>query len=106
MLDKQVRFLQGAFSITLQSPPFDRIALARLDADAYESTRDAIEAIYPKIQPGGFIIIDDWHLTPCRQAVTEYREAHGIKDKIMGVYVDGKGPFEAFWRVGAHSDSA
>jgi hypothetical protein len=106
MLDQQVRFLQGPFSTTLHPPPFGDLAVARLDADAYESTRDAIESIYPKLQPGGYIIIDDWHLPSCRRAIMEYRKEHGINDEILGVVVDGTDktiPIEAFWRVGSHS---
>lgn len=108
MLDHQVKFLQGPFSTTLHTQALGDIAVARLDADAYESTRDALESIYPRIQPGGYIIIDDWHLQPCKRAVLEYRKEHGIEDEILGVIVEGadqETPIEAFWQVGSHTDT-
>jgi predicted O-methyltransferase YrrM len=51
----------------------------RLDGDWYDSTRDALEALYPRLSPGGFVIVDDYGLpTGCARAVDEYREQHGI----------------------------
>ncbi len=100
MLDKQVMFLKGPFSETLNPCPTGALSVVRLDGDAYESTRDAIEALYPCIQPGGYIIVDDWHLDSCRRAILEYREKHGIEEKIVGLVAGNKNvPREAFWRI-------
>ena len=93
LLDDQVRFLPGWFKDTLPDAPIDRIAVLRLDGDLYESTMDALDALYPRLSPGGFCIIDDYVLPGCRQAVTEYREKHGISAEIVDI--DGCG---AFWR--------
>lgn len=48
------------------------IAVLRLDADLYESTKTALEYLYPLVSPGGWIICDDWDLSGSRQAVNEY----------------------------------
>jgi hypothetical protein len=103
LLDDQVRFLRGYFAETLPSAPFERIALARLDGDAYESTIDALEGIYPRMSNGGYIIIDDWHLEFCRKAVVDYREANGITDPIhlVSSAVDKRVIHESFWKVGS-----
>jgi len=42
---------------------------------------------------GGFLIVDDYGFDPCRQAVTDYRDAHGIDEPIEAI--DWLG---AFWR--------
>src|SRR5262245_31896942 len=60
LLDDQVRFLPGWFKDTLPSAPIEKLAVARLDGDMYESTMDALEALYPKLEPGGFLIMDDY----------------------------------------------
>ena len=60
LLDDQVRFLPGWFKDTLQDAPIDRIAVLRLDGDLYESTIQALDALYPRVSPGGFCIIDDY----------------------------------------------
>lgn len=94
LLDDQVRFLPGWFKDTLPDAPIERIAVLRLDGDLYESTIQALDALYPKLSPGGFCIIDDYHPIPaCRQAVTDYRDKNGILEPI--VEVDGTG---VLWR--------
>jgi hypothetical protein len=88
LLDDRVRFLKGWFKDTLPSAPVERLALMRLDGDYYESTRDALEALYDKLSPGGFVIIDDYaedHWTYCRRAVDEFREARGITTPLQRV---------------------
>jgi O-methyltransferase len=83
LLDDRVRFLVGWFKDTLPTAPITQLALMRLDGDMYESTMDALVALYPKLAPGGFIIIDDFHYAAsCRRAVEDYRAKHGIREPI------------------------
>ncbi len=94
LLDDQVRFLPGWFKDTLPDAPIDRIAVLRLDGDLYESTIQALDALYPRLSPGGFCIIDDYHaITACRQAVTDYRAKHGVSAEIVDIDQTG-----ALWR--------
>jgi O-methyltransferase len=93
LLDDQVRFLPGWFKDTLPDAPIDRIAVLRLDGDLYESTIQALDALYPRLSPGGFCIIDDYNMVSCRQAVTDYRAKHGISAEIVDI--DGTG---VLWR--------
>ncbi|ORB72145.1 TylF/MycF/NovP-related O-methyltransferase [Mycobacterium scrofulaceum] len=96
LLDEQVRFLPGWFKDTLCDAPIDRIAVLRLDGDLYESTIQGLDALYPRLSPGGFCIIDDYHaIDACRQAVTDYRTKHGVTAEI--VEIDGTG---VLWRKG------
>ncbi|OMB97782.1 macrocin O-methyltransferase [Mycobacterium sp. NS-7484] len=86
LLDDQVRFLPGWFKDTLHDAPVDHIAVLRIDGDLYESTIQALEALYPRLSRGGFCIIDDYHdLKPCREAVTDYRAEHGISAEIVDI---------------------
>lgn len=84
LLDDQVRFLKGWFKDTLPRAPIERLAILRLDGDLYESTMDALEALYDRVSPGGFVIVDDYGvLPPCRQAVHEFRDRRGIDDPLV-----------------------
>lgn len=86
LLDAQVRFLRGWFSDTLPNAPIEALAVLRLDGDWYESTKVALDALYPKLSPGGYVIIDDYGLPlGCRRAVDEYRQAFGIDAPIRWV---------------------
>jgi O-methyltransferase len=64
----------------------------RLDGDLYESTIDALRALYGKLSPGGFLIVDDYNDIPaCKAAVDDYRAQHRITETIhpidwTGVY--------------------
>ena len=92
LLDDQVVFLQGWFRDTLPSAPVERLAVMRLDGDMYESTMDALTALFPRLSRGGFVIIDDYgYIESCRRAVHDYRDANGILDPIHDI--DGIGVF-------------
>ncbi len=49
----------------------ESIALLRLDADLYESTKICVEELYPLVSPGGWIIVDDFSLSGARKAFLE-----------------------------------
>ena len=82
LLDDGVIFLSGWFADTLPIAPIEQLAILRLDADLYASTKIALEYLYPKVTPGGFVIMDDYGFLACRQAVEEYRIRHGIDEPI------------------------
>ncbi len=95
LLDSQVRFLKGWFRDTLPTAPMDRIAVLRLDGDMYESTMDTFRALYGKVQPGGYVIVDDYGaLANCRAAVDDFRASRGIVETIETVDWTG-----ICWRV-------
>ena len=94
LLDDQVRFLKGWFKDTLRPAPVRALALLRIDGDLYESTWDALDALYPKVSAGGFVIIDDYHaVRACRQAVDDYRRRHGISAALQEIDWTG-----VFWQ--------
>jgi O-methyltransferase len=93
LLDEKVRFLKGWFKDTLPTAPIDRIAVLRLDGDMYESTMDALHALYDKVVPGGYVIVDDFALPPCRQAIVDFRQQRGIQDGVAQIDWTG-----VFWR--------
>lgn len=71
---ERVRLVPGPVERTLpaEAPP-GPIALLRLDTDWYASTRHALEQLYPRLVPGGILVIDDYgHWLGARRAVDEY----------------------------------
>jgi O-methyltransferase len=94
LLDEQVRFLKGWFRDTLPVAPIDRLAVLRLDGDLYESTIQALEALYDKLSAGGYVIIDDYgNVAACRQPVHDFRAQRGINDPIQPIDWAG-----VYWR--------
>lgn len=95
LLDNQVRFLKGWFKDTLSVAPIKRLAVLRLDGDMFESTMDALQALYHKVSPGGFVIVDDYYAWPgCRAAVDEFRSRNNLPGELQ--QIDGSG---VFWRL-------
>jgi O-methyltransferase len=95
LLDHRVKFLKGWFRDTLSGAPIERLSILRLDGDMYESTMDALSALYPKLSPRGYAIVDDYGLPNegCRLAVHDYRRMNNISDPIQDI--DGWG---VYWR--------
>lgn len=92
LLDDRVHFLVGWFKDTLPVAPIGNLALLRLDGDMYQSTMDALTALYPKLTPGGFCIIDDYGcVEACKLAVDEYRTAHDVTNPL--VVIDWSGVY-------------
>lgn len=86
LLDEGVQFLQGFFSDTLPTADIDQLSLIRLDGDTYESTITAIEPLYHKLSPGGYVIVDDYHgFDECRRAIDEYRAKHGVTEPLVRI---------------------
>ena len=86
LLDGQCRFLKGWFRSVLPGSAIPTLAVLRVDGDLYESTLDVLTHLYPRLSCGGFVIVDDYHaIAACRQAVTDYRAAHGITWPIIEV---------------------
>jgi len=97
LLNDRVRFVEGVFADTLAGIAAREFAIVRLDGDLYESTMDGLDALYPRLARGGFVIVDDYGAIPaCRAAVHDYREAHGIGEPIGEIDWTG-----AFWRKGS-----
>jgi O-methyltransferase len=94
LLDDQVKFLKGWFKDTLPQAPVRQLAILRMDGDLYTSTMDVLSALYDKVSPGGYIIVDDYFSwAGCRRAVEEYRNARKIEAPITPIDKQS-----AFWR--------
>ena len=94
LLDDQVKFLKGWFKDTLPNAPIERLSLLRLDGDLYESTMDALNALYDKVSIGGYIIVDDYNaVKSCKVAVQEFRQTRKINDELITI-----DDVSIFWR--------
>jgi hypothetical protein len=54
---------------------------------------DGLSHLYPKLLPGGYVIVDDFTDKVCKKAVEDYRDEHGITDEIH--LIDWTG---AYWQ--------
>ena len=69
--------------------------MLRLAGDLYASTRDALVHMSPKLAVGGYCIVDDYYsFDECREAIDEYRQAHGIDAEMTRI-----DNMSVYWRV-------
>ncbi len=85
-LAEGVTFVPGFFAETLPALRGHRWAIARLDGDSYDATRSALDAVYPSLSVGGYLVIDDFYpLDDCRRAVEDFRAEYGVDEPIEAV---------------------
>jgi O-methyltransferase len=86
----RIHFVKGRVEDTLpdQAPP--QIALLRLDTDWYESTRHELIHLYPRLVPGGVLIIDDYGWwRGAAEATDEYFRENGPTPFLVRIDADG-----------------
>lgn len=88
-----------------------RFAFVHVDVDLYEPTRDSLAFFYPRLQPGGILVCDDYNFTSCpgaTRAVDEYLATR--PEKMVGLSGGGgylvKGTSTAPWPQPSPSTSA
>lgn len=72
---ERIFFIKGKVEETIPASPHipSAIALLRLDTDWYESTKHELVHLYPRLNPKGVLLIDDYgHWQGARKAVDEY----------------------------------
>lgn len=85
---EQARIEKGWFQETLPGAKQElgQIAILRLDADWYESTKYALEELYDQVAPGGWVIVDDYgHWEGCKKAVDEFFERRGLRHQLIPI---------------------
>ena len=61
----------------------NKIALIRLDMDLYSPTKLSLQKLYPILEIGGVLIIDDWELIGVRNAFLEYCKENNLNIEPM-----------------------
>jgi len=55
----------GFIPATFVGLKVEKVCWAHIDVDIYQSVRDCISFIYPRLSPGGFMIFDDYGFPSC-----------------------------------------
>ncbi|MEM7468974.1 MAG: TylF/MycF/NovP-related O-methyltransferase [Pseudomonadota bacterium] len=82
----KLEFHKGFVQDTLPHNDSDAIALLRLDTNLYESTVAECKHLFPKLQRGGVLIIDDYYRwLGQKEAVDEYLAENDIPMLLMRI---------------------
>jgi O-methyltransferase len=70
---ERIHYYKGKVEDTIPADVPDRISVLRLDTDWYESTRHELTHLWPRLVPGGVLLIDDYGWWEgARRAVDEW----------------------------------
>lgn len=87
---ERFHLLKGKVEETLPGQAPDRIALLRLDTDWYESTRHELEQLFPRLSPGGVLLIDDYGAwAGARKAVDEFFDDQRFQILLLPDFTTG-----------------
>ena len=87
----RVHLVEGRVEDTLPGAAPGEIAVLRLDTDWYAGTKHELETLYPRLSPGGVLILDDYgHYEGARRAADEYFEARGERPLLSRIDYTGR----------------
>lgn len=87
---ERLELVKGMVEDTIPATAPDRISILRLDTDWYSSTRHELVHLFPRLESGGVLIVDDYGLWEgARRAVDEYLREAGVP--LLLVRVDETG---------------
>ena len=82
--EESYRVVVGWFDETLPKAACDRIALLHVDCDFYQPVKLVLETLYPRVTPGGYVILNDYgSFQGCRQAINELLPSLGSPQLIQ-----------------------
>ncbi len=88
--DDRIRLVTGWFQDTFPTVEIPRIVILHIDADWYESVKLCLEKFYDSVQPGGYIVLDDYGAWEgCRMATDEFIAARALDVKLIQVDYTG-----------------
>jgi len=81
-----VEIVPGWFDTTLKAAQIERIAILHVDSDWYESVKVVLDVFYPKVLPGGFVILNDYGAwAGCNRAFGDFVAEHDMKDIELSI---------------------
>ena len=90
--EEAVRYVKGYFPETAsQLPPDGRYCLVHIDCDLYTPITSALEYFYPRMAPGGFIIVHDYASPSWAGAERAVDEFFATKPESIIPMPDGAG---------------
>ena len=81
--EERIKFVKGFVKDSLPTSGIEKVALLRIDVDAYSATLETLEELYDKVQPGGYIIFDDSCLYETLDAIKAFFRERNIPEFIL-----------------------
>lgn len=80
---KKVKFLEGVFHDETGYRVNEKIRFCHIDVDVFESAKEIVDFIWPKLVKGGIVVFDDYGFDTC-QGITKLENNLKVKkDKLI-----------------------
>lgn len=87
----KIHLVKGRVEDTIPDQAPDQISVLRLDTDWYESTKHELIHLYPRLAPGGVLILDDYGWwRGAGQATDEYFRENGPAPLLVRIDDEGR----------------
>jgi O-methyltransferase len=86
-----VKILQGIFPTATCKLVGDTFRFAHLDLDVYESTRQSLDFIWPRLVSGGIVVFDDYGIHGCEGVTRLVNEVSAHADRLFIYNANGHG---------------
>jgi len=91
---ENVEVLEGIFpEETAKQIPQSRFRFCHIDVDVYQSAKDVLEWVWPKLVVGGMVVYDDYGGEGCEGIVRHVREQMSKSDRIFLHNLNGHAAF-------------
>jgi len=88
--ESRVHIVKGWFQDTFLKVEIPQIAILHIDADWYESVKLCLEKFYDSVQPGGYVVLEDYgDWEGCRIATDEFLKNRVLDVKLIQVDYTG-----------------
>lgn len=78
--EEKLQFIKGKVEDTIPKNISNNISILRLDTDWYESTKHELIYLYPRLEKGGVLVLDDYGFwSGSRKAVDDYCDQENAK---------------------------
>lgn len=86
----RLHVVEGWYQDTFPKAQVRPISLLHIDADWYESVKLCLEKFYDAVEPGGFVVLDDYgYWEGCRKAVDEFFQRRALRARLIQVDYTG-----------------
>lgn len=85
LLDDRVRFLQGPAHEMLPDAPLEKVALLRIGGGDDVAVGSVLDAVYDRITPGGFVVVDGCDDPAVAEEVAAFRAARAVPEPLQRV---------------------
>ncbi|MDQ3675434.1 MAG: TylF/MycF family methyltransferase [Actinomycetota bacterium] len=84
--EDRFEIVTGFYADTFATIKTPRTALLHVDCDFYEPVKLTLEKFYPRLSPGGFVVLNDYGIYKgARTATDEFFDAHGLDIEPVAV---------------------